>query len=241
VIRADGLTRRFGDVQALSGVTFEARDGAITGLLGANGAGKSTTLRILYTVLKPDAGRAEIDGHDVVHEPLAVRRAIGALPHGSGIYPRLTARENVRYYGRLHGLGGDALEARIDELADLLELREILDRRAKGFSEGQRIKVALARALVHSPRTLLLDEPTAGLDVMATRALRELLVRLRDAGHCILFSSHVMQEVEAICDAVVIIADGRVAAAGTAESIRERTGAATLEDAFVTAAGGGLA
>lgn len=237
MIRVDGLVRDFGAVRALDGVSFDAADGAITGLLGANGAGKSTALRILYTVLAPDAGRAEIDGHDVVAEPLAVRRTIGALPHGAGIYPRLTARENVRYYGRLQGMAGAALEARIDELAGLLDMEGFLERRAKGFSEGQRIKVALARALVHGPNTLLLDEPTAGLDVMATRALRALLQRIRDAGHCVLFSSHVMQEVEAVCDAIVVIARGRVVASGSAEEIRAATGAATLEDAFVAAAG----
>jgi sodium transport system ATP-binding protein len=237
VIRAENLSRSFGAVRAVDGVGFEAEDGRITGLLGPNGAGKSTTLRILYTVLRPDGGSATIDGVDVLADPLAARRRIGVLPHGAGIYPQLTARENIAYYGRLHGLDGKALDGRIDALVADLEIGSFADRRAKGFSQGERIKVALARALVHAPKNLLLDEPTNGLDVMATRALRALVRRLRDAGHCILFSSHVMQEVAALCDDVVIVDHGRVVAAGAPEALRERFGAATLEDAFVAAIG----
>jgi len=237
MIRVDGLERRFGPVQAVAGVGFEAGDGRITGLLGPNGAGKSTTLRILYTVLRPDAGTATVDGVDVQSDPLAARRRIGVLPHGAGIYPQLTARENIDYYGRLHGLAGAALEARVEALIADLDLSSVADRRAKGFSQGERIKVALARALVHAPRNLLLDEPTNGLDVMATRALRALILKLRAAGHCILFSSHVMQEVAALCDEIVIVDKGRVVAAGTPEALRARFGAATLEDAFVAAVG----
>jgi sodium transport system ATP-binding protein len=237
MIRAESLVRSFGAVRAVDGVGFEAQDGRITGLLGPNGAGKSTTLRILYTVLRPDGGSATIDGVDVLADPLAARRRIGVLPHGAGIYPQLTARENIAYYGRLHGLDGKVLETRIESLVADLEIGGFADRHAKGFSQGERIKVALARALVHAPRNLLLDEPTNGLDVMATRALRALIRRLRDAGHCILFSSHVMQEVAALCDDVVIVDHGRVVAAGAPEALRERFGAATLEDAFVAAIG----
>ncbi len=237
MIRVDGLERRFGAVQAVAGVGFEAGDGRITGLLGPNGAGKSTTLRILYTVLRPDAGTAVVDGVDVQSDPLAARRRIGVLPHGAGIYPQLTARENIAYYGRLHGLEGAGLAARVEALIAELDLGGVADRRAKGFSQGERIKVALARALVHAPKNLLLDEPTNGLDVMATRALRALILKLRAAGHCILFSSHVMQEVAALCDEIVIVDKGRVVAAGTPEALRARFGAATLEDAFVAAVG----
>jgi sodium transport system ATP-binding protein len=237
MIRVEGLTRSFGPVRAVDGVGFEARDGRITGLLGPNGAGKSTTLRVLYTVLRPDSGSAFVDGVDVVSDPLGARRRIGVLPHGAGIYPQLTARENIAYFGRLHGLEADALKARIEALIADLEMGAIADRRARGFSQGERIKVALARALVHAPGNLLLDEPTNGLDVMATRALRALMLRLREAGHCILFSSHVMQEVAALCDEIVIVDKGRVVAAGTPEELRERFGAATLEDAFVSAIG----
>lgn len=237
MIRVEGLARSFGAVRAVDGVSFEAADGRITGLLGPNGAGKSTTLRILYTVLRPDSGTAAIDGVDVVADPLGARRRIGVLPHGAGIYPQLTARENIAYFARLHGLAGAALDARVAALVEELEIAGYADRRAKGFSQGERIKVALARALVHAPKNLLLDEPTNGLDVMATRALRALVLRLRAAGHCILFSSHVMQEVAALCDEIVIVDKGRVVAAGTPEALRARFGAATLEDAFVAAVG----
>jgi sodium transport system ATP-binding protein len=237
MIRVENLGRSFGAIRAIDGVSFEARDGRITGLLGPNGAGKSTTLRVLYTVLRPDTGRAEIDGVDVVRDPLAARRAIGVLPHSAGIYPQLTARENIAYFGALHGLSGPTLEARLDELIAELDIRDCADRRAKGFSQGQRIKVALARALVHKPRNLLLDEPSNGLDVMATRALRALILALRSAGHCVLFSSHVMQEVAALCDDIVIIDHGHVVAAGTATQLLAKFGAPTLEDAFVAAIG----
>jgi sodium transport system ATP-binding protein len=237
MIRVEGLTRSFGAVRAVDGVAFEAKDGRITGLLGPNGAGKSTTLRILYTVLQPQQGSAAVDGIDVLRDPLATRRAIGVLPHSAGIYPQLTARENIAYFARLHGLSGDVLERRVGELITGLEIADYADRRAKGFSQGERIKVALARALVHAPRNLLLDEPTNGLDVMATRALRAQVLALRAAGHCVLFSSHVMQEVAALCDDIVIIDHGRVVAAGTPESLRAQFAAATLEDAFVAAIG----
>ena len=237
MIHVEGLTRSFGAVRAIDGVDFEAADGRITGLLGPNGAGKSTTLRVLYTVLKPDAGRATVDGIDVTADSLATRRAIGVLPHAAGIYPQLTARENVAYFGRLHGLAGKKLAERVAELVAELDMTGFADRRAKGFSQGQRIKVALARALVHAPKNLLLDEPTTGLDVKATRALRALLRRLRAAGHCVLFSSHVMQEVAALCDDIVIIDQGRVVAAGAPEELRQRFGADSREDAFVAAVG----
>lgn len=237
MIRVEGLTRSFGAIRAIDGVGFEAKDGRITGLLGPNGAGKSTTLRILYTVLRPQGGSASIDGIDVVADPLATRRLIGVLPHGAGIYPQLTARENIAYFGRLHGFEGEALKRRVDELVSELEIGNYAGRRAKGYSQGERIKVALARALVHAPKNLLLDEPTNGLDVMATRALRALILRIRAAGHCILFSSHVMQEVAALCDDIVIVDHGRVVAVGTPETLRAQFGSATLEDAFVAAIG----
>jgi sodium transport system ATP-binding protein len=237
MIAVDGLCRRFGAIRAIDGVSFAAGDGRITGLLGPNGAGKSTTLRVLYTVLRPDAGVAAVDGIDVVQDPLAARRAIGVLPHAAGIYPQLTARENIAYFGELHGLAGAALARRVEALIDELEIGGYADRRAKGFSQGERVKVALARALVHAPKNLLLDEPSNGLDVMATRSLRALIRRLKAAGHCVLFSSHVMQEVAALCDDIVIIDHGRVVAAGTPDSLRRQFNAATLEDAFVGAIG----
>jgi sodium transport system ATP-binding protein len=237
VIEVDGIHKSFGKVRALRGVSFDAPDGKITGLLGPNGAGKSTTLRVLYTVLKPDSGRATIDGIDVVADSLGARQRIGALPHGAGLYPHLTARENVAYYARLCGLDKASIDERVDGIVELLEIRDFADRRTRGFSQGQRTKVALARALVHDPQNIILDEPTNGLDVMATRSLRELILKLRDAGRCILFSSHVMQEVAALCDDIVIIAHGKVAIDDSAKGIRERTGRDDLEDAFVAAIG----
>jgi len=235
MIEVRSLAERFGEGQAVREVSFGAPDGRITGLLGPNGGSKSTTLRMLYTVLKPDAGSARIDDIDVVTDPLAARRAIGVLPHSAGIYRQLTARENVRFYGELHGLDRATLRRRVDELIERLGMQEFADRRAGGFSQGQRVKVALARALVHSPRNVLLDEPTNGLDVMATRALRDLIRGLKADGHCVLFSSHVMQEVAALCDDICIIANGRVAIDDSADGIRERTGCDGLEDAFVRA------
>jgi sodium transport system ATP-binding protein len=237
VIEVDSLAKRFGTVEAVRDVSFTAADGRITGLLGPNGAGKSTTLRMLYTVLRPDSGTARIDGINILSDPLAARRSIGVLPHSAGIYPQLSARENVRFYGELHGLAPELLQRRLDELVRRLGMAEFADRPAKGFSQGQRIKVALARALVHSPRNVLLDEPTNGLDVMATRALRELIRGLRADGHCVLFSSHVMQEVAALCDDVVIIDHGRVVCAGTPAEIQSRYGGSSLEESFVRALG----
>lgn len=243
MIEAEGLAKRFGTVAAVSGVSLRALDGRITGLLGPNGAGKSTTLRILYTVLPPDSGDARIDGISAVGEPLAARRRMGVLPHGTGLYPNLTARENVIYFGALHGLARAERRTRAAQLIRQLDMEEFADRPARGFSQGQRIKTALARALIHRPRNILLDEPTNGLDVMAVRSLRALLQRLRDEGHCILFSSHVMQEIAALCDEVVVIAHGRVAAQGTPAELRSRAGTDSLEEAFVQlvgAAGGAL-
>ena len=233
MIEALALNKQFGAVTAVRDVSFTARDGAITGLVGPNGAGKSTTLRMLYTVLRPDAGTAKIDGIAVTENSIGARGRLGVLPHAAGLYPNLTGRENIRYFGALHGLHGATLDSRVDELVHLLDLASIADRRAKGFSQGERVKVAIARALVHAPRNLILDEPTNGLDVMSIRTLRELLRRLRDAGTCILFSSHVMQEVSALCDAAVVIGHGCVLAQGTLDAIRAQAGAGDLEDAFV--------
>jgi len=235
MIKVDDIHKSFGKVLAVRGVSFDAPDGKITGLLGPNGAGKSTTLRVLYTVLKPDKGTANIDGADVVSDSLAARRNIGALPHGAGLYPHLTARENIAYYANLCGLEKSEVDDRVSDIIGLLEIDEFADRRTKGFSQGQRTKVSLARALVHDPQNVILDEPTNGLDVMATRSLRHLILKLKDAGRCVLFSSHVMQEVAALCDDICIIANGQVAIDDSIDGIRERTGEDDLEDAFVSA------
>jgi sodium transport system ATP-binding protein len=237
VIEALALCKRFGAIEAVHSVSFAARDGEITGLLGPNGAGKSTSLRLIYGVLTPDSGSARIDGIDIRGETSAARAHLGVLPHAAGLYDNLTARENIGYFGSLQGMRGAQLGTRTAELAGRLGMEGFIDRRVKGFSQGQRIKVALARALVHDPGNLILDEPTNGLDVMAIRGLREMLLMLRDQGRCILFSSHVMQEVAALCDRVVIIGRGRVLADGTPHAIRESSGGATLEEAFLRVLG----
>jgi sodium transport system ATP-binding protein len=233
MIEARHLHKRFGPVTAVQDVSLTARDGCITGLLGPNGAGKSTTLRMLYTVLQPDSGDAFIDGISITEQSLAARRCMGVLPHGAGVYPHLTARENIRYFAELHGLSRAACEERTTQMIELLEMTDFADRQTKGFSQGQRLKTALARAMVHEPRNILLDEPTNGLDVMAVRTLRALLLKLKGSGRCILLSSHVMQEVAALCDEVVVIAGGKVVADGTPEQLRARAGTSDLEEAFM--------
>ncbi len=233
MIEVQNLHKSFGAVKAVEDVSFSARDGEITGLLGPNGAGKTTTLRMLYTLMKPERGRVLVDGRDAADDPLGVRRALGVLPDARGLYKRLTARENIEYFGRLHGLDEATLRRRCDALIAALDMAAIAGRRTEGFSQGERVKTAIARALVHDPKNLILDEPTNGLDVMATRAMREFLFGLRAEGRCVLFSSHIMQEVVALCDRVVVIAHGRVVADAAPQTLREQTGAASLEDAFV--------
>ncbi len=232
-----GAKRRDEPVHAVSSVSFTANDGQITGLLGPNGAGKSTSLRMLATLITPDAGRAVIDNKDVVEDVLGVRQHLGFMPHNAGVYPRLTARENVHYYARLCGLNDKDARNRTGELLEQLQCVGFADRRALGFSQGQKTKVALARALVHKPQTIMLDEPTNGLDVMATRGLREVIRNLANEGHCILFSSHIMQEVSALCDHIAIISDGTVVMSDSLDQILKRTAKTTLEDAFVAASG----
>lgn len=235
MIEVKDLHKSFDEVKAIRGISFKADNGKITGLLGPNGAGKSTTLRVLYTVLKPDSGSATIDGVDVINDSLAARTRIGTLPHGSGLYPHLTARENIVYYARLYDMPENTIDEAVQKVIDQLDINDFADRRTKGFSQGQRTKVSLARSLVHGPQNVILDEPSSGLDVMATRSLRELIRQLKSAGKCVLFSSHVMQEVAALCDEIVIIAEGQVALHDTAEGIRNATGCDDLEDAFVKA------
>ncbi len=227
-------------VTAVESVSFSAEDGKITGLLGANGAGKSTTLRMVVSLLEPDSGRATIDGFDAVKKKLEVRKNIGFLPHNSGIYPRLTARENVSYFAELCGLKKPLLNDRVDELVHMLGMEDFADRRTEGFSQGQRTKVGLARALVHRPRNLVLDEPTNGLDVMATRKLRKILLALKDQGHCILISSHIMQEIAHLCDNVAIINEGQIVAENSVDGLLQETGQNDFEDAFVVAIGESL-
>lgn len=237
MIEVQGLSKSFGKVQAVQNISFSAFDGQITGLLGPNGAGKSTTLRMLYTLFEPDSGFARIDGFDIREAPIEVQARIGVLSDAQGLYPRLTARENIRYYGRLHGLNGRSLESQMDELINLLDMEPIADRRTEGFSTGERLKVAIARALIHDPRNVLLDEPTNGLDVKSTRAMRQFIRKLRDNGKCILLTSHIMQEVAALCDNIIILSNGVISAQGTPDELLQRTGKTNLEDAFIHSIG----
>jgi sodium transport system ATP-binding protein len=233
VIVAKNLRKSFGDVRAVNGVSFEARDGEITGLLGPNGAGKTTTLRMLYSLLPPDSGEILIDGLDPTRDAMEIKRTLGVVPDNRGLYSRLTARENIAYYGELHGLSRRQIGERIGQLIATLDMADFIDRRTEGFSQGQRVKVAIARAMVHEPQTVLLDEPSNGLDVMSTRALRNYVRGLRSAGRSVVLSTHIMQEVAALCDRIVIIAKGEVAADGTAAELLARAGCDSLEDAFV--------
>jgi sodium transport system ATP-binding protein len=233
MIEVEQLHKAFGAKIAVEEVSFSALDGEITGLLGPNGAGKTTTLRMLYTLLRPDRGHISVDGIDAATQALQVRQRLGVLPDARGLYKRLTARENIDYYAQLHALPAPIARARIDALVQALGMQDIIDRRVEGFSQGERVKTAIARALVHDPRNVVLDEPSNGLDVMSTRSLRDFLRHLKSEGRCVLFSTHIMQEVAALCDRIVIIAGGRVVANGTAESLREQAHEQSLEEAFV--------
>ncbi len=226
-----------GLVKAVQGVSFTARDGEITGLLGPNGAGKTTTLRMLYTLMHPDSGNVKVDGFDSIKEAEDVRRRLGVLPDARGVYKRLTARENIQYFGELHGMSSQEIASRTLALSNALGMDDVLDRQSEGFSQGQRTKTAIARALIHDPKNVILDEPTNGLDVMTTRGLREFLKQLKAEGRCVIFSSHIMQEVAALCDRIVIISKGKVMAQGSADELREQFGEQNLEDAFVKAIG----
>jgi len=233
MIEVRDLHKAFGKVIAVDGATFIARDGEITGLLGPNGAGKTTTLRCLYTLMQPDRGQVLVDGIDAAADPIAVRRSLGVLPDARGLYKRLSARENIAYFGRLQGIDEATIRQRTDAAIAALEMGDFANRHAEGYSQGQRVKTAIARALIHDPRNVILDEPTNGLDVMATRAMREFLKRLKREGRCVLFSSHIMQEVAALCDRIVVIAKGKVVADDAPEVLRAQTGETNLEDAFV--------
>ncbi len=237
MINVENLFKHFGKVHAVNGVSFTAQDGEVFGLLGPNGAGKTTTLRMLATVLHPTRGTASIAGHDLLREPAAVRAILGVLPEYWGLYGRLTARENLRYFGKLYGLQGPDLETRIVELIELLEMNEYADRRCDPFSKGMKQKVALGRSLIHDPRHLLLDEPTAGLDVMSTRQVRKLIARFRDEGRCVILSTHILSEAERLCDHIAIIHQGHIIATGTADELCRQSGQTSLEDAFVQLVG----
>ncbi len=233
MIKVSNLHKSFGKVEAVRGISFEVRDGEITGLLGPNGAGKTTTLRMLYSLLPPDKGEIRIDGLDPTKDAMAIKNTLGVVPDSRGLYTRMSARENVAYYGQLHGMSRKDIDSRLEELVETLDMADFIERRTEGFSQGQRVKVAIARAMIHKPQTVMLDEPSNGLDVMSTRALRRYILDLKSSGHSVILSTHIMQEVAALCDRIVIIAKGRIAANGTAQELLEKSGCDTLEDAFV--------
>jgi len=233
MIKVSNLHKSFGDVKAVNGISFEVHDGEITGLLGPNGAGKTTTLRMLYSLLPPDEGEIRIDGLDPTKDAMAIKRTLGVVPDSRGLYTRMSARENIAYYGQLHDMSRADINSRIEELVETLDMGDFIERRTEGFSQGQRVKVAIARAMIHNPQTVLLDEPSNGLDVMSTRALRRYILDLKSAGHSIILSTHIMQEVAALCDRIIIIAGGQIAANGSADELLEKSGCDSLEDAFV--------
>lgn len=233
MIEVKAISKSFGDVQAVKEVTFTAPNAQVTALLGANGAGKTTSLRMIYSLITPQSGEILIDGIDPKKEPEKARKLLGVLPDTRGLYKRLTARENIEYFGKLHGMTDIQIKSRTDSLVADLRMEDFIDRKTEGFSQGQRVKVAIARALVHDPQNIILDEPTNGLDVMSTRGVRRFLQKEKERGKCILFSSHVMQEVAAVSDEILIVNDGTIAARGTEQALKEQTGMNNLEDAFV--------
>jgi sodium transport system ATP-binding protein len=231
-----GWRRSKSVVQAVKDIHFSAANGVVTGLLGANGAGKTTTLRMIAALLPADSGRVLVDGVQVEAGKQATQARMGVLSDARGLYPRLSARENIAYYGVLHGMTRDEANERATALADALDMRALMERRCEGFSQGEKMKTALARALVHDPQNIILDEPTNGLDVLATRALREFLAWLKSpagGSKCILFSTHIMQEVERLCDHVVIVAGGETVAQGTVAELLDQAAESNFEDAFV--------
>ena len=237
MINVSNLTKKIGDVNALNGLSFSAENGKITGLLGPNGAGKTTCLRTVFGLLKADSGFAEIDGIDVAKQPMQAKQNLGLFPDPCVLYERLTPREYISFFAQLSGLSAAQAKEATTQVIDKLSMSDIADRRCQGFSQGQRMKTALAQAVVHNPTNVILDEPTRGLDVMSTRILRELLLLLKAQGQCVLFSSHVMQEVAALCDHVVIMAKGQVIAQGSIEQLCEQAGKDTLEEAFIALIG----
>jgi len=233
MITVEAISKSFGSVKAVKEVTFTAPDSQVTALLGANGAGKTTSLRIIYSLITPDSGKVLIDGIDPSKQPEQARKLLGILPDTRGLYKRLTARENIQYFGQLHGMSDKDIKSRTDSLVKDLRMEDFIDRKTDGFSQGQRVKVAIARALVHDPQNIILDEPTNGLDVMSTRGVRSFLQKEKQRGKCILFSSHVMQEVAAVSDEILIVNDGIICASGSESELKEQTGKDSLEDAFV--------
>jgi len=233
MITVEHISKSFGEVQAVKDVSLVAEDGKITALLGANGAGKTTSMRMIYALITPETGVVTVDGINSTENPIAARGRMGVLPDARGLYKRLTARENMAYFGRLQGMSEADIQIRSEELIERLGMTKFADRQTDGFSQGQRVKVAIARAIIHDPQNILLDEPTNGLDVMSTRAIRRFLRDEKARGKCILFSSHVMQEVSAVCDVITVVDAGIIRATGTEQELLDMTQETNLEDAFV--------
>lgn len=239
MIKLSSLSKRFKDVQAVENLSLEVKTGEIFGLLGENGAGKTTTLRMLATMLKPTAGTAMIAGYDILKQPAEVRRHVGILFGGeAGLYDRLTARENIAYFGRLSGMDSASIKKRIDLLCQTLDMSDFIDRRVGKFSKGMKQKVTIARAIVHNPEVMLLDEPTVGLDVTAARTLQEFIKQCKTEGKAVIFSSHIMSEVERLCDRIGIIHKGKLVAIGTLQELKQQYSNDNLEEIFVELIGG---
>ncbi|CCQ12231.1 ABC-type Na+ transport system, ATPase component [Pseudoalteromonas luteoviolacea B = ATCC 29581] len=237
MIKVTNISKKIGDVQALDGLSFKAENGKITGILGPNGAGKTTCLRTIFGLLQPDNGTAFIDDFNIAVDPVQAKQQLGLFPDPCGLYDRLTPREYTEFFAKLSGMTGEQAKQATQETLQQLNMLEIADRRCKGFSQGQRMKTALAQAIVHKPSNIILDEPTRGLDVMSTRLLRDILQALKEAGHCVVFSSHVMQEVAALCDHVVVMAKGKVIAEGAPSDLCNMTNKENLEEAFIALIG----
>lgn len=234
MIRVSAIAKSYGDVVAVKDVSFQAADGQVTTLLGANGSGKTTSFNAISGLLRPDRGDVSVDGVSVAKNALAAQALMGVFPDKFGLYKRLTTREHLAYFGALYGMSGADLDQAIADVSSQLAMSDILDRRTEGFSQGQRMKTALARTILHRPQNIVLDEPSRGLDVMSIRLLRSIILGLKSAGHCVLLSSHVMAEVELVSDHIVMIADGQVCAEGTPADLIAQSGESTLEDAFVS-------
>lgn len=233
MIKVEGVSKSFGSVNAVNGVSFECHKGQIFALLGSNGAGKTTTIRMISTIIKPDCGRVVVNGYDTTKDQDEVRRSIGVLNSDVGLYGRLTAYENVKYFAKLHGLHTKTIDRRIDELFTLMDMNEFRNRKVEGFSKGMKQKVNIIRAIIHDPSTILFDEPTSGLDVISARNILDFIGECRNRGKCILFSTHIMSEVERLCDRVAIINKGTIIAQGSTKEILEKTSQSTIEDAYL--------
>ena len=237
VVSVRGISKTFGAVRAVNGVSFEARAGEVFGLLGPNGAGKTTTLRLLATTLRPTGGTASVAGHDVLSDPVGVRRSIGVLTAAVGLYNRLTVRENLTYFADLHGLARDVVRRRVNEVIELLDMTAYAGRRADALSSGMKQRAAIARAIVHDPPVLIFDEPTAALDVAGARMVVEFIAQSRQAGRCVVLSTHIMHDAERLCDRVGIIVDGTIVAGGATAEVVRATGTANLEEALLALMG----